>query len=785
MYQSFIYLETRILLPPVPEVFISETDTGHISVAPEVMKSVSLLVKALNCFIPETIPVEYLTGNFPKPTNGRHLTGYSVKVAEGGSLNIIFHCRPKTIHFEEIRIEEDSGRLTHADGNTHMDYTWAGCPSIRIHTTPSFETGEEAQLFLDELRRLIQYLHLPNEQSTDGSIRCNAFVALSKYPELPDYYVKLRNLNSFNFVRKAINSELTRQENMLTNGGIISAESRIWNEHNNCTEFHQTRNSILRRFGQITPPQTIRIADLMCIYSEKTDVFELPEARRQRFKKQYGVSRLRSEFLCDDRDRADFFEAVVAAGAEPLNAAHWIASELTKLLNKSRQKISEMKISPESYAAIIRKLDNEEIHSAAAKSLLQAAFETGEQPDYLMQTLNISEISGKKELLPYVKKIISENQPLCKRLQHGEMPPLEFLTGLVMKETGGNAVAQTVKALIKQELSISVVYILAMGGSISAVRHDDGSISSGDANILRSMLNDNIKETPVQVISVGDFLSEELEPRDWSKLIAEIVVRINAGTANGIVITHGTDTLEYTAALLFWLFSNAPVPVVLTASSALPSESHEAQENLQFAVRTAAEKKNGVYVAYGGSLYSPLNLHFERPAPDGFRNWNLKTPVFTESGPIALQFADTPELDADVMTRMMTEASGKMALLRVYPGFRSDIYRKLIEENVHTIFIELYETGTGNMRNSDFSLKPLLEYGKQHNARFYCTSQQETEITFSPYTTALRVWREGAVPLGTLTTPSAVALYFACALAADSDTEADDLMETYGSLYTK
>lgn len=785
MYQSFVYLETRILLPPVSEVFTVSENKQTISVNNEVMRRVFTLARSLGCCIPENTPIEHLTGNIVKPTNGRTLTGLSVKVAEGGSMNIMFHCRSKMIHIEEVRIEEDTGRLTHAEGNTHMDFMRAGCPSIRVHTTPSFETGEEAQLFLDELRRLTQYLHLTNEEATEGAIRCNAFVALSEYPELPDYYVKLRNLNSFNFVRKAINHELTRQENLLSNGETVNSESRLWNETKSCTEFFQSRAEVVRRFEQLTPPQLILLTPLEKQLQEEESPVELPEARRKRMKEQYGISRLRAEFLCDDKDRADFFEAAVKAGAEPLTAAHWIASEITRMLNQSGQKISDMKITPEHYAYIIKKFAAGEIHSATTKQLLQASFRTGTKPASLLKTLHLTEISDEKELIPYVRNATAENRQLCERLKNGDMAPLEFLTGVVMKATNNKAVPQIVKSLIKQELNISIVYILAMGGAISAVRHEDGTVTSGNSNILHTMAEKCVPDIPVQIISVGQFLSEEIEPGDWASLIAEISLRINAGIANGIVITHGRDTLAYTSALLYWLFSDTQVPIVLTASSSLPGESTEAEENLTLAVKTAAEKKTGVYVAFGGKILSPLNLRFERPTRDGFRSWNLSRPVFTESGPVAAQFSDISDPDREAMERLLIDASGKMLICRLYPGFRSDLFKKILDGQMHTVFLELYEAGTGNMRSNDFSLKPLLMYGKQKNIRFYCTSQQETNVAFSQYITSLRVWREGAVPMGYLSTESVIALYFACSLIADSPAELDELMETYGTMYSE
>ncbi len=778
MYQSFVYIEARISLPASNELFTADKNTGKITVDRDSLSKTTTLSKALGCTIPPLSDIEKTT-NLHLDENEK-ITGLSIKIAENGFMNISFHSRQKSIRIEEIRIEED--RILSANLKNSSSENKGVVPSIRIKTAPSFELGEEVQIFLEELRRLSQYLSLSDYGNADKTIRCNAYVALALYPEKNATYVKLRNLNSFNFARKAVNEELNRQENMLSAGKKVSSESRVWNEHKGCTEFYQEREEAKHRFEKLENPQTFNIENATKTLSTEIDV-ELPEARRLRFKKQYGVSRLRAEFLCDYKDRADFFENVVLLGAKPLNAAHWMASELTRLLNKKNISVSESKFSEESFAFIIKKLDSGEMHSAAAKTLIRATFETGSSPEKLIKTLNISEIGTEKELLPYVKKVIEENPNLCRTLKNGEMPPLEFLTGLVMRETKGKAVPQVVKHLIKQELNISVIYVITTGGAISAVQQADGTITSGDSGVIKEMAKKLEPEMPVQVISAGQYFSEELEPSNWAELITEIESRINAGTANGIVITHGTYTLSYTAALIFWLFSDCSVPIVLTGSSTLPSESDEAAQNLKLALETAEKEKGGVFVAFGGKILSPLNLHFDRPG--SFCNWNLEKPVFTDSGPIAAQFAGVGDLDKQVINRLLTEASGQMFMFRLYPGFRSDLFKNLISyTKVHSVFLELYGLGSGNMKNSDFSLKPLLLLGNQKGVRFYCTSQQKMSLDFSNYVTAHDVWREGAVPMGYLTTESAVSLYFACAICADTSAEFEDLMESYASIYS-
>ncbi len=782
MYQSFVYVETRIQLAAVNSVFITDQKTDKISIEPQVLQSVYTLAKALGCQISLISDIEKISAQIPEIQNGKTINGYSVKIAEKGTMSLMFHSHRKTIKIEEVRIEEDLGRLTHANGKTRMDYSFAGNPSIRIKTEPSFELGEEVHIFLEELRRLTQYLNIENTEQKDSYIRCNAYVALSKYPQFPDYYVKLRNLNSFNFARKAVNHELTRQENMLSTGEKIHSESRLWNEAKSCTEFYKERALTKNRFEHLNPPQTINLESAEEKLSAEIKI-ELPEARRQRFKQQYGVSRLRSEFLCDTKEKADFFESVAALGANPINTAHWMASELARLLNKDSTTLSKSKITPPHFAWIIKKLDTNEIHSFTAKKLLRSTFENGHSPEKLMKSLNITELANEKDLLPYVLKAIKENPEQCKTLQNGQMQPLEFLTGIVMKETEGRAVPQVVKSLIKKELNISVIYMITTGGAISAVRHKDGTISAGDSSVLKNIAEQIAPDTPLQVISAGQYLSEELEPSDWAELITEINTRINAGTASGIVTTHGTYTLSYTAALLYWLFSDSEVPIVITASSTLPLESTEAEINLRLAIETASKEKSGVFVVYDGKVLSPLNLHFERPGI--FSNWNLTSQKFRESGPIATQFNGIADLDRDVVSRILAEASRKMFMCRLYPGFRSDLYNGMLKySSVHSIFIEMYGIGSGNMNDSDYSLKPMLLTGNRRGMRFYCTSQQKMNLDFSQYITAHGIWREGAVPMGYLTTESAIALYFACSLCADSDTELDEMMESYAALYS-
>ncbi len=802
MYQSYVYLEIRVLLSAVPGVFIeSMADEGRkdilsakadfvkrtagedsfstVRIQPAALHKVATFVHASGGTMCSQALLERLTGKIQEPPDDRTFTGFSVKVAEGGHLDIMFHQKEKSIYIEEIRIEEDRGRLTRAGGKkASMDWTYAGCPVMRIRTAASFELGEEAEIFLRELYTLLAYLKLVSTDIGESSVRCNAYAAIAEYPSRPAYYVKLRNLNSFNFVRKAVNSELSRQETILSSGGTVQSESRLWSEEHASTEPYHARNANLQRFEAVKPNFMVPV------YGETSAVsalVELPSARRERIRKQYGLSRLRSLFICGEKDRADYFESAVAQNADPLLVSHWMAGELMRILNKADLSIKQCRITPQKFAEIMKLLASGRINSSIAKTLLAEVNESGADVSELIKQPGMTILSQKKEIEQFVRPVIEGNRKSVQELKRGEMAPLEYLTGCVMKETSNRADPLAVKSLIKEMLQISVVYVLTMGGAITARKLDDGTVVAGDEATAHALLDNIGEEMAVKVLPVRSMLSEETEPPDWAHLIAAIQEKIQSGTANGIVVTHGTDTLPYTAALLYWLFSSSPVPVVLAASSTIPSEGSEAGDTLRQAVQLAREKKNGVYVVYKGAVLSPLNLKYIGGEGNGFVNWNSnqKDVFFADSG-LSSAFLSIPQVEGTVMARLLDEAATKLAVVRLYPGMLGYTLEKMLDEEngIETVILELYDRGTCNMRNSDYALKQFMAKGRKCSVRFYCTSQQECVVDFSEYATGANVWREGAVPMGGLTTESVIALYFAGYLVSDSRAELEELIET-------
>ncbi|MDR1351827.1 MAG: asparaginase domain-containing protein [Treponema sp.] len=752
-----------------------------------------LLIRGLGGAVIKDVPYERNL-NIPPLPPAHHLSRLSTKMGTDCFLDIMFHRRQKRIRIPELRLEEDSGRLIRPGKGSlaaYMDYSSAGMPLLRLKTAADLEIGEEAEVFLTDLRRRIQYLELipaaPGAKVPwETVIRCNAYVALASYPETPDQYVKLRNLNSFNFVSRAVNAELSRQEEIVINGGTVPAEGRIWNEARSATEPFQTRAEVEKpNFERLDMPCFTPGPDVL----EALDNFtiELPAARRDRMMDVYGLTQYQAEFVCDELSRADYFERAVQLGAVPKEASQWLASFVIKECKRRGLSIAESPLSPARFAAIMGMLGGRRIHGSIAKQTITAVLENNLDPEKLVKDRGWEQLTDRGEIERVVKKIIEENPQEVKRIREGDAGPIQFLTGSVMRETGGLAEPTLVKEVLNDQLSVSLIYVLSMGGAISGRIAEDGTLEAGDEKVLRSLLDntefilresaegktENVK-VRFESIQVGRIFSEEITPADWAALIETIAEKLNSGTANGIVVAHGTDTLAYTAPLLYWLFADAGAPIVLAASSSPPGAGQEAACTMRKAVSLALSKPRGVYVVNGGRVLSPLNLKYERIGNDGFRNWNMGTPVFTGTSLL------TGPLEADryVLTQLLEDAINSMCVIRIYPGLRPDYLGSLMDRGVRNFFLELYDTGTAGLREGPYSLRRVFTTGKRRGARFYCSSQQEGIVDFSGYSSSREIWREGAVPMGAYTTETAVARFLAAAIIADSDAELAGLMES-------
>ncbi len=791
MYQSYIGLEIHIQLLTESKVFctcraafgeepnsnICPVCMGYPGVLPalneEAVRQAYLVCRALDCRLNKGGVFERKNYFYPDMPKNYQISQFASPFGVDGHLDLEYRKRKRRVRIREVHLEEDAGKMIHVGELSLLDYNRAGTPLLEIVTMPDLEVGEEAELFLQQFRRLVRYLGVCDGNMEEGSLRCDANVSVNPEGQGLGAKVEIKNLNSFKFVRKALSFEIDRQTEILERGGSVTQETRLWNENRDVTEGMRTKESAFdyRYFPEPDLPPFH--PDEAFLASVDAELVELPQTRKTRLMEQYSISESQADFICEEKSTADYYEQAVALGADPQAAAVWMAADVQKILKRTTGNLTDCPLNPERLAELLRLLADRRIHGKIAKQVLEVIFEEDRNPLEIIQDRGWEQITVAEELDPIVDQILEENPKPVQQIRGGDSRPLSFLVGQIMKKTSGRAEPGLVKELLNARFDLSFVQVLSMGGAIGGTRTGAGEIAAGDLKLVVDKLGQD-KRLPKNIrfeeIEISRILSEEITPEDWAALITTLDAYIKQENASGVVIAHGTDTLAYTASLLFWLFPRISLPVVLTATL----DPRGAEEALADAILTAAKQPPGIYLSLEGKILSPLNLKFERVAGDGFRNWNLEQPLFASG---SLSVPQPSITDKTLLRRNLEKAISQVCILRVYPGMKGDYLVALMNAGVRYFILELYDTGTANLRESPFSLRKAFMDGKTRGVRFFCTSQQEGIVDFSGYITSHELWREGAIPMGFLTTESAYTRLLAVLLSGESEDEVIRLME--------
>jgi aspartyl-tRNA(Asn)/glutamyl-tRNA(Gln) amidotransferase subunit B len=796
MYASFLGLEVHIQLLTRTKVFCGckaafgdEPNTnvcpvcmGYPGVLPalnaEAVRMGYVVARALHCTPAARTLFERKNYFYPDLPKNYQISQFRSPLGTDGYVDIELRKRPKRVRIREVHLEEDAGKMIHAGDVTLLDFNRTGTPLLEIVTMPDMEVGEEAEIFLQQLRRMVRYLGVCDGNMEEGSLRCDANVSVNLAGQGLGNKVEVKNLNSFKFVRKAINYEIERQQEILERGGTVKLETRLWNENRDLTEGMRTKeeSADYRYFPEPDLPPFV--PDAAFLQSVEGSLVELPVERMRRFVSAYRLTEDQADFLCEEKEQADYFERAVTLGADPQSAALWLAADVRKHLNRTGLTLGASPLTPERLAQLLGLLASRRIHGKIAKSVLEAVFEENKDPADVIREKGWEQITDPAELGRHIDGVMERNSALVATIRKGDHRPTAYLIGEIMKATSGRADPALVQALVKDRLALSVIHILSLGGAIVGRVTEDGDVVGGDpAEIVRILEAEGklSRSLAFEEVELGRILSEEITPEDWARLAASIDEHLRQGKAAGIVVAHGTDTLSYTASLVYWLFPRPPVPIVLTASLQTPGrEGSDAIANLRKAVQVASVEKPGVYVVFGAKVLSPLNLKFEKVAPDGFRNWNMDRPV--HSGPRILPEA-SQAFDREQLRQRLEAAINESLVLRVYPGMRGDHLIDLMNKGIRWFILELYDTGTANLRESPYSLRRAFLAAKERGVRIFCTSQQEGIVDFSRYVTSHELWREGAIPMGSLTTESAYMKLLVCLAFSENDEEVLARME--------
>lgn len=792
MYRSFIGLEIHIQLLTETKVFCScrsnfgdEPNTnicpvcmGYPGVLPalneKAMKLSYIVARALGCTLAPECVFERKNYFYPDLPKNYQISQFAAPLGTNGYLDLEFRGRKRRVRIHECHLEEDAGKMIHAGDQSLLDYNRTGTPLLEIVTEPDLEFGEEAEHLLQEFRRIVRYLGVCDGNMEEGSLRCDANVSINTEGAGLGTKVEIKNLNSSRFVRKALNYEIARQENILERGGTIIQETRLWNENRDVSESMRVKESSndYRYFPEPDLPPFRPTPDFLKVV--EAGQIEMPRDRVARLREEHKLSEAQAAFICDERETADFFEAAVAAGAGATAAASWLMGDVRKHLNQLGIRLADSPLSPTRLAELLTMLEAGRIHGKIAKQVLTVVFEDNDSPAKIIADHGWEQLTDPAEITRIVDEVLTESEQAVDQIRAGDGRPRGYLVGQVMKKSSGRADPTLVQEILNAKLAFQFVQVIAFGGAISGSRRADGLVVGGDlAEVIEAVKKNPSLPADIryQELSLGEFLSEEITPTHWAGLIDAVGYHLRTGDATGIVVSHGTDTLAYTASLLYWLFGNSTVPVVLTASGA-SGESEEAKTSFGHAVRVAVDESSGIHVAFAGEQYSPLNLKFERvpgsgPAGTVFRNWNVSE-IDSEAGAGHEGLWQETEAEPAAIANRLEEAVRQTHISTVFPGMQSSSLIALMNAGIRYFVLELYDTGTASVGESPYSIRRALHHGQECGALFFCTSQQEGNVDFSDYVTSHELWREGAVPMGTMTTESAYTRLLAVLLTTES-----------------
>ena len=416
---------------------------------------------ALHCQISELTKFDRKNYPYPDLMKGYQISQFDQPVGLKGYLMIDIEGETKKIGITRVHLEEDVAKLQHrsAGGEDYslVDVNRAGCPLMEIVGEPDLRSPEEARQYLVKLRSILQYLGVSTGNMEEGSFRCDANISIRPAGSKEfGSKIEVKNLNSFKAVFLAMEYEEKRQRKALDKGEKLIQETRGWQDESGKTVSQRTKEYAhdYRYFPEPDLPPIVISREW--VDGVRAKLPELPEARRDRFIKDYALTEYDANLLTSSKALAEYFEDTIKAGqgVTPKEVANWLNGGVTRILNAESIEIREFreKISPRELAGLIAATHGQ-INAATAKTVLDQMFASGRMAADIIQKSGVSQISDTGELEKIVSEVIKSNVQPVADYKAGKEAALKFLVGLVMKASKGRANPQVVNEVLKKKLA--------------------------------------------------------------------------------------------------------------------------------------------------------------------------------------------------------------------------------------------------------------------------------------------------------------------------------------------
>jgi aspartyl-tRNA(Asn)/glutamyl-tRNA(Gln) amidotransferase subunit B len=414
---------------------------------------------ALNCRVNPVSRLARKNYFYPDLPKGYQISQYESPLAEHGWVEIRAGGALRRIGITRVHIEDDAGKSLHegfrdSDRYTYVDLNRCGTPLIEIVTEPDIRSSEEAYAFLTELKLIMQYIEVSSCDMEKGHLRCDANVSVRpRGAERFGTKTEVKNLNSFRFLRMALDYEIARQIAILEDGGCIEQETRLYDVASGTTIGMRTKEQA-HDYRYFPEPDLLplKISD---DWRERlrAEMPELPAAKRARFLRDFGLRDYDVEVLTASRELSEYFEKAAAASGNPVEASKWVQGELMGALKAAGKEIAEAPVPAEELGALIAMVARGELSGKMAKEVFAKMFETGEPARRIVEREGLQQISDAAELGRIIDEVLEKNPKQVEQYLGGKTAVLGFLVGQVMKATRGQANPQTVNALLREKLA--------------------------------------------------------------------------------------------------------------------------------------------------------------------------------------------------------------------------------------------------------------------------------------------------------------------------------------------
>ncbi|QSV46776.1 Asp-tRNA(Asn)/Glu-tRNA(Gln) amidotransferase subunit GatB [Geobacter benzoatilyticus] len=395
---------------------------------------------------------------YPDLPKGYQISQFELPICQNGHLDIEVEGETKRIGITRIHMEEDAGKLVHSDipglgSGSGVDLNRACTPLLEIVSEPDIRSADEAVAYLKKLHQIVVYLGICDGNMEEGSFRCDANVSVMPVGSTTfGTRTETKNVNSFRFVKQAIEYEIERQIELIEEGGKVVQETRLFNPESGETRSMRGKEEA-HDYRYFPDPDLVPLViSNDWVEDARLTLPELPEARRNRYRAELGLSDYDAEVLTATREMAEYFEACVALGAPAKGAANWVMGEVTRALNEAGKGIGECPVTPERLTALLHLIEKGTISGKIAKTVFDEMWQSDKAPEAIVEEKGLVQVSDTGAIEKIIDEIMAANMGQVEEFRGGKEKVFGFFVGQVMRASKGKANPAVVNELLMKKL---------------------------------------------------------------------------------------------------------------------------------------------------------------------------------------------------------------------------------------------------------------------------------------------------------------------------------------------